>query len=124
MNDKSQQKPVPETPPASDQTVNMPAGKAGKRRSASAKAREKNAGKPAEKAEPSGTQMPGEALPDAAELSQQIAEVGQKSQQLIAEFLKRQAPETSVGMANTLGIATAFLEMTARMMADPSRLVQ
>src|SRR5215469_3613836 len=113
MNDKRQQTPVPETPPTSDQTANRPADKAGKRGSASAKTRKKNAGKPAAKAERSGTQMPGEALPDTAELSQQIAEVGQKSQQLVAEFIKRQTPETGVGMANSLAIGTAFLEMTA-----------
>src|SRR5437016_217883 len=65
-----------------------------------------------------------EALPDAAELSRQMAEIAGKSQQLVAEFLTRQGREEGVGMADSLGIGTAFLEMTARMMADPSRLVQ
>ena len=65
-----------------------------------------------------------EALPDAAELSRQMTEIAAKSQQLVGEFLKRQRREDGVGMADPLGIGTAFLEMTARMMADPSRLVQ
>src|SRR5262249_34845473 len=53
-----------------------------------------------------------------------IAEIAQKSQQLVAEFLKRQSRDEGVGLADPLGIGTAFLEMTAHMMADPSRLVQ
>src|SRR5207237_10254050 len=65
-----------------------------------------------------------EPLPDAAELSKQIAEIAGKSQQLVAEFLTRQGREDGVGVADSLGIGTAFLEMTARMMADPSRLVR
>ncbi|HMD62452.1 MAG TPA: class I poly(R)-hydroxyalkanoic acid synthase [Stellaceae bacterium] len=53
-----------------------------------------------------------------------MAEIAGKSQQLVAEFLKRQGREEGVGMADPIGIGTAFLEMTAHMMADPSRLVQ
>ena len=63
-------------------------------------------------------------LPDPGELSQQIADIAAKSQRLVAEFLKRQNREDSLGMADPLGIGTAFMEMTAHMMADPSRLVQ
>ena len=47
-----------------------------------------------------------------------------KSQQLVAEFLKRQSAEDGVGMATPSSIGAAFFEMTARMMSDPSRLVQ
>jgi polyhydroxyalkanoate synthase len=65
-----------------------------------------------------------EALPDPAELTRQVAEIAGKSQQLVAEFLKRQSREEGVGMADPLGIGAAFLEMTAHLMADPSRLVQ
>ena len=71
-----------------------------------------------------GSGAESENLPDPAEFSQQIAEIAEKSQQLVADFLNRQAPDEGVGMANTLAIGTAFLEMTARLMADPSRLVQ
>jgi polyhydroxyalkanoate synthase len=73
-------------------------------------------------AEPAATTAPG--LPDSAELSKQIAEIAVKSQELVGEFLKRQSGEDGIGIADPLGIGTAFMEMTAHMMADPSRLVQ
>ncbi|MBV8737060.1 MAG: class I poly(R)-hydroxyalkanoic acid synthase [Alphaproteobacteria bacterium] len=53
-----------------------------------------------------------------------MAEIADKSQHLVAEFLKRQTPEEGIGMASPLAIGAAFFEMTARMMSDPSRLVQ
>ncbi len=66
-----------------------------------------------------------EAPPDPAELSRQIAEIAEKSQRLVAEFLSRQGGgEGGLGMANPMAIGNAFFEMTARMMSDPSRLVQ
>jgi polyhydroxyalkanoate synthase subunit PhaC len=65
-----------------------------------------------------------EAFADADELARQIAGVAEKSQRLVTEFLKRQSPEEGVGMASPLAIGAAFFEMTARMMSDPSRLVQ
>jgi polyhydroxyalkanoate synthase len=65
-----------------------------------------------------------DALHDPGELSQQMADIAEKSQRLVAEFLNRQAPEGGVGMASPMSIGTAFLEMTTRMMSDPSRLVQ
>jgi polyhydroxyalkanoate synthase len=65
-----------------------------------------------------------EAVADADALARQIAGVAERSQQIVGEFLKRQSPEEGVGMASPLAIGAAFFEMTARMMADPSRLVQ
>jgi hypothetical protein len=64
------------------------------------------------------------AFADADQLARQIADVAQKSQNLVAEFLKRQSPEEGIGMASPLAIGAAFFEMTARMISDPSRLVQ
>ena len=63
-------------------------------------------------------------LSDAEELSRQMAEIAHKSQRVVAEFLKRQTAEEGVGTMDPLGVGAAFLEMTARMMADPARLVQ
>ncbi len=71
-----------------------------------------------------GTVPAGETPADAAEAARQIAAIAEKSQHLVAEFLKRQAAADGIGMASPLAIGGAFLEMTARMMADPSRLVQ
>ncbi len=68
-------------------------------------------------------QAPGPS-PDLAELSQQMSDIAERSQHLVAEFLRRQNTGDGVGMANPLSIGAAFFEMTARMMSDPSRLVQ
>jgi polyhydroxyalkanoate synthase len=66
----------------------------------------------------------GEATSDAEEFAREIAKVAEKSQQLVSEFLKRQSSDEGIGMASPLAIGAAFFEMTARMMSDPSRLVQ
>jgi polyhydroxyalkanoate synthase len=66
----------------------------------------------------------GGAASDAEEFARDIAEIAEKSQQLVNEFLKRQTADEGVGMASPLAIGAAFFEMTARMMSDPSRLVQ
>jgi polyhydroxyalkanoate synthase subunit PhaC len=63
-------------------------------------------------------------LPDAEEFAREIGEIAEKSQQLVSEFLKRQPADEGIGMASPLAIGAAFFEMTARMMSDPSRLVQ
>ncbi|HZS84218.1 MAG TPA: class I poly(R)-hydroxyalkanoic acid synthase [Stellaceae bacterium] len=64
-------------------------------------------------------------LPDPVELSRRMAEIAERSQRLVTDFLQRQkATENGIGMADPLNIGTAFFEMTTRMMADPARLVQ
>ncbi|MGH7093845.1 MAG: class I poly(R)-hydroxyalkanoic acid synthase, partial [Stellaceae bacterium] len=66
-----------------------------------------------------------EGLPDPAELSRQFADIAERSQRIVADFLKRQgSDDTPVGMAAPTAIGTAFFEMTARLMADPVRLVE
>jgi poly[(R)-3-hydroxyalkanoate] polymerase subunit PhaC len=61
---------------------------------------------------------------DAAELSRQVADIAEKSEHLVADFLKRQAEPEAIGLASPLSIGAAFFEMTARLMADPAHLVQ
>src|SRR4029077_21033054 len=71
-------------------------------------------------------------LPDPAELSrqtaEQMAEIAEKSQRLVADFLSRQGAqagaEEGIGLANPMAIGAAFLEMTQRMMSDPARLAE
>jgi polyhydroxyalkanoate synthase subunit PhaC len=72
-------------------------------------------------------------LPDPVELSHSMAEIAERSQRLVAEFLQRQHPVDgaavpgagmTMGMGDPLNIGTAFFEMTARLMADPTKLVQ
>lgn len=63
-------------------------------------------------------------MPDPAELQQAMADIAERSQRIVTEFLARQAQDGSVGMADPLNIGNAFLEMTTRMMSDPARLVE
>jgi polyhydroxyalkanoate synthase len=61
---------------------------------------------------------------DSAELSRRMAEIAERSQRLVTEFLGRQSSEGNVGMADPMAIGAAFFELTARMMADPGRLYE
>ena len=66
---------------------------------------------------------------DAAELSRRMAEIAERSQRLVADFLVRQANQggtgaEGVGMADPSSIGQAFFELTQRMMADPQKLIQ
>ncbi|HEX9535082.1 MAG TPA: class I poly(R)-hydroxyalkanoic acid synthase, partial [Stellaceae bacterium] len=138
MSDASHRKSGAATRPSpNEEALRMPLGKRGKEGPPAGKGRKKDAArsKPGTGSAPPSRPIPpspaaearkggSEPLPDPAELSKQIAEIAGKSQQLVAEFLTRQGREEGVGMADSLGIGTAFLEMTAHMMADPSRLVQ
>jgi polyhydroxyalkanoate synthase len=68
---------------------------------------------------------PTDGLPDPAELSRQMVEIAEKSQRLVADFLQRQGAEGGgLGMGDPNAIGAAFLELTARMMTDPQRLVE
>jgi polyhydroxyalkanoate synthase subunit PhaC len=76
-----------------------------------------------------GAKPPPEPAQDAAELSRHMAEdwaqIAEKSQRLVADFLSRQGGgEQGIGMADPMAIGAAFFEMTARMMSDPARLVE
>jgi polyhydroxyalkanoate synthase subunit PhaC len=81
-------------------------------------------GKPAEESPAANREDQPGGSPDIGELSRQMTDIAEKSQRLVAEFLKRQSTKNGIGMANPLAIGAAFFEMTARMMSDPSRLVQ
>jgi len=52
-----------------------------------------------------------------------MAEIAERSQRLVLEFLGRQSGN-GVGPADPLNIGSAFLEMTGRLMADPAKLMQ
>ncbi len=61
-------------------------------------------------------------LPDPALVSRTMAEVAERGQRIVQDFLKRQADET--GNPDPLNIGSAFMEMTTKLMANPARLVQ
>ncbi len=62
-------------------------------------------------------------LPDPVQWSRDIAEIAERSQRLVLEFLARQSGN-GVGMADPLNVAGAFLDMTSRLMANPEKLIQ
>ncbi|HJT08205.1 MAG TPA: class I poly(R)-hydroxyalkanoic acid synthase, partial [Stellaceae bacterium] len=62
-------------------------------------------------------------LPDPVQWSRSMAEIAERSQRLVMEFLARQNGE-GMGMADPLNIGNAFIEMTTRLMADPGKLIQ
>ena len=71
---------------------------------------------------PPAPDLPGFRLPDAAALGRSMADIAERSQRIVSEWLKRQADAEHE--PDPLNIGGAFLEMTARLMANPARLVQ
>ena len=61
-------------------------------------------------------------LPDAQALGRSMADIAARSQKLVNEWIKRQAAE---GMAlDPLNVGSAFLEMTAKLLSNPSQLME
>ncbi len=61
-------------------------------------------------------------LPDPALVTRTMAEVAERGQRIVADFLKRQGEESP--SADPLNIGSAFMEMTTRLMTNPARMVQ
>ncbi len=61
-------------------------------------------------------------VPDPLAWSRNMAELAERSQRIVQEFLARQGD--SSGAIDPLNIAGAFFEMTQRLMSDPMSLVQ
>jgi polyhydroxyalkanoate synthase len=72
----------------------------------------------------SGPKQPDMKLPDPVELSRVMMQIAERSQRLVTEFVARQSGDNHIGMADPLNIGSAFLEMTARMMANPAKLME
>ncbi|HEX9465897.1 MAG TPA: class I poly(R)-hydroxyalkanoic acid synthase [Alphaproteobacteria bacterium] len=62
-------------------------------------------------------------LPDPVELSRIMSRIAEQSHGLVSGFLTRQAPQ-QVETPDPLNIGQAFFDMTARIMANPMKLVQ
>lgn len=62
-------------------------------------------------------------LPDPALMTRTMAEVAERGQRIVQDFLKRQS-EAGSPQADPLNIGGAFLEMTTRLMTNPARLMQ
>ncbi|MEM8916302.1 MAG: class I poly(R)-hydroxyalkanoic acid synthase, partial [Pseudomonadota bacterium] len=57
-------------------------------------------------------------------MTEAVADIAERSQRLVADFLNRQSGHKTSGAIDPLNIGSAFFEMTARLMADPSRIVE
>ena len=53
-----------------------------------------------------------------------FAEVAERSSRIVGEFLQRQAGGQGVAYSDEFGIARAFMELAARMLADPWKLAE
>lgn len=63
-------------------------------------------------------------VPDPVEMGHALTRLAERGQALVTEFLERQATSKDGGQIDKLNIGGAFFEMTARMLADPARLMQ
>lgn len=72
----------------------------------------------------SGQNDPGHTLPDPAEVTQAMAEIAEKSQRLMSQFIERHSNEENQPNADPMNIVSAFMELTSRMMADPATIAQ
>ena len=63
-------------------------------------------------------------LPDPKEIAKTYAEVAQRAAKLLAEHSQRQIQKGATPPADELGVAQAFMEMMAKMLANPYRLAQ
>jgi polyhydroxyalkanoate synthase len=68
------------------------------------------------------TEQPHFRLPDPALVTRTMAEVAERGQRIVGDFLKRQSEGGT--SPDPLNLGGAFMEMTARLMANPARLVQ
>ncbi|MBV6632714.1 MAG: class I poly(R)-hydroxyalkanoic acid synthase [Alphaproteobacteria bacterium] len=71
------------------------------------------------------TEPPQVKIPDPVELSKSVANIAERSQKLILDFMEKrgQQPDEN-GALDPLNIGSAFLELTQRMMADPAYLMK
>jgi polyhydroxyalkanoate synthase len=63
-------------------------------------------------------------IPDPLEMSRMMTRIAEQSQRLVADFLAKQAEMPGIGMSDPLNIGQAFFDMTARLMANPAKLVE
>ena len=68
---------------------------------------------------PSGTDFK---LPDPSAVSRSMADIAERSQRIVSEWLKRQG--TGEIATDPLNIGRAFMEMTTRLIANPAHLMQ
>jgi polyhydroxyalkanoate synthase len=58
------------------------------------------------------------------DMAKVMADIAQRSQRILSEFLSRNPTSGGVGMGDPLNIGHAFMELTAQMMANPAKLIE
>jgi polyhydroxyalkanoate synthase len=129
MNERPADRPPAAAPDPAGGDAKRPSARAVKRAGADQAAPEgaRASAPTSEPANPRDAAAPADIkFPDPVEWSRAIARIAEQSQRMVTEFLTRQgsAGGDGLGMGDPLNIGSAFLEMAARMMADPARLVQ
>ena len=61
--------------------------------------------------------------PDPEKLSSAMAEIAERSQRLVSDFLARQAEDPEISDPDPLNIGSAFAELTNQIMQNPAKLV-
>jgi polyhydroxyalkanoate synthase len=64
-------------------------------------------------------------MPDTSELAKSFSEIAERSQRILSDWLAKNGymPQQPA-LSDPLNIANSFLELTSKMMADPSKMVQ
>ncbi len=63
-------------------------------------------------------------LPDPVEMSRAMGRIAEQSRKLVSEFLSRQQQKPTLGMGDPMNVGQAFLDMTAKLMTNPVKLVE
>ena len=63
-------------------------------------------------------------MPDPATLGRSMSDIAERSQRIVADWLRRQSAEGAAPAADPLNIGAAFLDMTTRLMANPQKLFE
>ena len=69
-------------------------------------------------------QAPQIKFPDPTSVSQTMASIAERSQNIVSDFLARQVTPGHSSSIDPLNLGSAFLEMTTRMMASPDKMLQ
>ena len=71
-----------------------------------------------------GPESPEDLQQGLTQFSENMAKIAERSQKLVTEYLARHATEAGLADPDPLNISGTFMELTARMMADPAKLAQ